>query len=309
MSKGPRLLLVHGSVVNGDVTWDAQRALASSFELVIPNRRGFPPGPDVAHVDFEDEAVWLEQWLKPRTHLVGHSYGGVIALLATARRPELVASLTVVEPPAFAVARGNPAVDAFVAAGDRLWSEGPRDPEAFLRVFLRSVGARVPPGRFSPALLQGARTLMVERPPLDGRDPPRCPRRGEGPRPRRDRRPQRRLRRGVRRPRGAPRRGASGPARRGPFPAAARRPVQRCARRTSSSAPRPDPRGRMRMRTHPPCGWVHTRMRMSTPGRKKRGRRRNKPRLSRVSSSRWTPSRSSKPKPRPATSPRWPRPA
>lgn len=156
---------MHGSVVNGNVTWDAQRALASSFELVIPNRRGFPPGPDVAQVDFEDEAVWLEQWLKPRTHLVGHSYGGVIALLATARRPELVASLTVVEPPAFAVARGNPAVDAFVAAGDRLWSEGPRDPEAFLRVFLRSVGARVPPGRFSPALLQGARTLMVERRP------------------------------------------------------------------------------------------------------------------------------------------------
>ena len=116
-------------------------------------------------VDFEDEAVWLEQWLEPGTHVVGHSYGGAISLLAAARRPELVRSLTVVEPPAFAIVRGDPAVDAFVAGGERLWSDGPRDPEEFLRVFLRSVGAHVPPGRFSAALLQGARTLMVERPP------------------------------------------------------------------------------------------------------------------------------------------------
>ncbi|MGH2935129.1 MAG: alpha/beta fold hydrolase [Gaiellaceae bacterium] len=165
MSTGPRLLLVHGSVVNGEVTWNAQRPLAERFELVVPNRRGFPPGPDVERVDFEDEAVWLEQWLAPGTHLVGHSYGGVVALLAAARRPELVRSLTVVEPPAFAIAGGDPAVDEFVAGGDRLWNAGPRDPEAFLRQFLRSVGARIPPGAFSPALLQGARTLMVERPP------------------------------------------------------------------------------------------------------------------------------------------------
>ena len=44
-------------------------------------RRGFPPGPDVERVDFEDEAVWLDRFLEPGTHLVGHSYGGVISLL------------------------------------------------------------------------------------------------------------------------------------------------------------------------------------------------------------------------------------
>ena len=42
----PRVLLVHGSVVNGDATWAAQRPLAERFELVVPNRRGFPPGPE-----------------------------------------------------------------------------------------------------------------------------------------------------------------------------------------------------------------------------------------------------------------------
>lgn len=169
----PRLLLVHGSVVNADATWAAQAPLADRFDLVIPNRRGFPPGPDVESVDFEDEAVWLEQFVEPGTHLVGHSYGGVISLFAAARYSEQLRSLTVIEPPAFGIARGNPAADDFAAGGTALWEHGPRDPAEFLRRFLETVGASTPPGSFSPELLQGARTLMVERypwtaePPLD----------------------------------------------------------------------------------------------------------------------------------------------
>jgi pimeloyl-ACP methyl ester carboxylesterase len=159
-----RILLVHGSVVNGDATWAAQRPLADRFDLVVPNRRGFPPGPDVESVDYEDEAVWLEPFLEPGAHLVGHSYGGVIALLAAARRPSLVRSLTVVEPPCLRVAQGNPVVDGYTAASERLWLDA-RDPESFLRAFFEAVGVPAPPGRLSPALLQGARTLMVERYP------------------------------------------------------------------------------------------------------------------------------------------------
>jgi pimeloyl-ACP methyl ester carboxylesterase len=156
---------VHGSVINGDATWAAQQPLAERFDLVVPNRRGFPPGPDVERVDFDDEAVWLDRFMEPGTHLVGHSYGGVIALLAAARSPELVASLTVIEPPCLAVARGNPVVDAFIEGSNELWDSGVHDPEAFLRGFLSAVGAPPPRGDVSPALLQGARTLMVERRP------------------------------------------------------------------------------------------------------------------------------------------------
>jgi pimeloyl-ACP methyl ester carboxylesterase len=161
----PRVLLVHGSVVNGDATWAAQQPLAERFELVVPNRRGFPPGPDVESVDFEDEAVWLDQFLEPGTHLVGHSYGGVIALFAAARFSDRVRSLTVIEPPALGVARGNPIADEFAARSTQLWESGPHDPETFLRGFLAAVNAPAPRGGFSPALLQGARTLMVERYP------------------------------------------------------------------------------------------------------------------------------------------------
>lgn len=167
MAKRPRLLLVHGSVVNAELTWGAQKPLADRFELVLPNRRGFPPGPDVERVDFEDEAIWLEQFLEPDTHLVGHSYGGVISLLTAAAHPELIRSLTVIEPPAFGVAPGVPAVDEFVETIRVHWHEGPRDPARFLANFLGYVGSSIPPGNFTPELLQGARTLMVERLPSE----------------------------------------------------------------------------------------------------------------------------------------------
>jgi pimeloyl-ACP methyl ester carboxylesterase len=171
METRPRLLLVHGSVVNAELTWGAQRPLADRFDLVAPNRRGFPPGPDVERVDFEDEAVWLEQFLEPETHLVGHSYGGVISLLAAAAHPELLRSLTVIEPPAFGIARGVPEVDEFIEEITEHWYDGPRDPATFLSNFLSLVGSSIPPGNFTPELLQGARTLMVERLPSEAELP------------------------------------------------------------------------------------------------------------------------------------------
>jgi pimeloyl-ACP methyl ester carboxylesterase len=138
---------------------------------VIPNRRGFPPGPEVERVDFEDDAVWLDQFVEPGTHLVGHSYGGVISLFAAARYADRLRSLTVIEPPAFGLARGNAAADAFVVGGVELWERGPREPDAFLREFMKTVGSSVPHGELSPALLQGARTLMVERAPWEAEPP------------------------------------------------------------------------------------------------------------------------------------------
>ena len=54
-----RLVLLHGSVTNAALTWRKQQALAAEYELVTPDRPGFPPGPPVARVDFEAEVPWL----------------------------------------------------------------------------------------------------------------------------------------------------------------------------------------------------------------------------------------------------------
>ena len=101
-------------------------------------------------------------------HLVGHSYGAVISLLAAAERPEAVRSLTVVEPPAFGVALDDDEVKAFADEIARYWEQGPRDPEAFLRGFLAMAGSSAQlPSPLPPPLLQNAELLMVERRPTE----------------------------------------------------------------------------------------------------------------------------------------------
>jgi pimeloyl-ACP methyl ester carboxylesterase len=172
--RGPRVVLVHGSVGNGASTWSAQEPLAERFTLVVPDRPGSPPNPPVDRVDFEDQAPLVADLLADRAHLVGHSYGGVICLYAAGLRPEAVRSLTVIEPPAFGLARGDPDVDRLIEELARLWSDdGPTDPAVFLSRFSSLViGRDVPPDKsLSPELEQGVRTLMVERLPSEA-DPP-----------------------------------------------------------------------------------------------------------------------------------------
>ena len=164
-----RLVFVHGSVLGARGTWGGQKALADRFELLFVERPGFPPNPPVDRVDFEADAVLVSGLLQAGDHLVGHSYGGVISLLAAAIRPDAVASLTVLEPPATRVAAGNPAVDAFAAQGAEVYASGATmSPEAFLRRFLVAVGSAFdPPSPLTPELEQGAQALKVERGPWE----------------------------------------------------------------------------------------------------------------------------------------------
>ena len=172
LGAGPRVVLVHGSVANGAATWEKQRVLADRYELVIPDRPGFPPNPPVDRLDFEAQAPLVAELLGARAHLVGHSYGGVICLFAAAARANAVRSLVLLEPPAVGIARGNPAVDAFSAAAQEHWRSGLSEPRPFLETFLRTVGSdRQLPDPLPPDLEQGARTLMVERGPWEAEPP------------------------------------------------------------------------------------------------------------------------------------------
>jgi pimeloyl-ACP methyl ester carboxylesterase len=166
--RGAPALLVHGSVTNGEMTWGQQRPLAKDYRLRVMDRRGYYPNPPIDREDFEvdadDVAGLLDSCGAGGMHLVGHSYGGVIALLAAAKRPEAVRSLTVIEPPAFRVAIDDPRVREFVDGVADYWTNGPRDPEAFLRGFLEFAGSSANlPTPLPPPVLQAARLLMVER--------------------------------------------------------------------------------------------------------------------------------------------------
>jgi pimeloyl-ACP methyl ester carboxylesterase len=167
-----RVLLIHGSVGNADTWAPVRPTLERRFEVLAANRSGYPPGPLLARIDFERQAEELAPLLGDGAHLVGHSYGGVIALLIAAAHPERVRSLAVSEPPAFGLARGNPDVDDLVARLADHFEHGTRDPSAFAEGFLALVGSEARlPERLPPELEQGIRATMAERPPWEAEIP------------------------------------------------------------------------------------------------------------------------------------------
>ena len=168
-----RVVLIHGSVGNADAAWaPVLLALEERFEVAAPNRGGYPPGPLLERIDFERQAGELAPLLGDRAHLVGHSYGGVIALLIAAAHPDRIRSLAVSEPPAFGLARGNPVVDDLVERIEEHFEHGPREPRAFAEGFLALVGSETRlPERLSPGLEQGIRATMAERLPSEAEIP------------------------------------------------------------------------------------------------------------------------------------------
>src|SRR6266567_4761516 len=166
LGQGPRVLLVHGSGSGGSSAWSAQLPLAERFRLVIPTRSGYPPNPPLERIDFEKQAAELAPLLEDGAHLVGHSYGGLIALLMAARRPKSVLSLAVSEPPAFALARGNPEVEQLLRQLDEV-RQTVREPREYASRFLQLVGSNaVLPDVLPPEAEQSIRATMAERSPL-----------------------------------------------------------------------------------------------------------------------------------------------
>ena len=143
VGRGPAVVFVHGSIVGADRTWRRQRELAANWELCFANRPGFGASRPLPRGDFELEAPLFAELLGDGAHLVGHSYGAVIALLAAARRPEATRSLVVSEPGLLRLAAG-PEADAMVRARRAAVSRRPGAPARRLSALLSRRGAFLP---------------------------------------------------------------------------------------------------------------------------------------------------------------------
>jgi pimeloyl-ACP methyl ester carboxylesterase len=170
---GPVVMLVHGSIVDGRRTWRHQRDLGEAWTVVIPNRPGFAGSPPLQRGDFESEAPLFAELLGDGAHLVGHSYGAVIALLVAAMRPEAVLSLTVSEPGLLKLAAGDPVVDRMIERGELLYRSGGKvAPAEFLRLFRAGVhSTHETPDELPDWLEHGAQLAARERPPWEAEVP------------------------------------------------------------------------------------------------------------------------------------------
>lgn len=169
---GPRVVLVHGSVMGADVLWMAQAPLAERWTLVKPNRQGFGNSQPAEGEDWERDADDVAALIEDGDHVVGHSYGGVVSLLAAAQRRDAVRSLTVLEPPAMDVARGDDVVEDAINWLAETRKSLAEDLDAFLRAFAGWVGSTSPlPDPLPPQLLHTARLLFNQRRPEDAHVP------------------------------------------------------------------------------------------------------------------------------------------
>lgn len=115
--KGPTVVLIHGAGGNG-ASWApvVDRWYADVWCPSLPGRDG---SDGIGHRTVAEVSRWLQGWLReqggPRPWLVGHSFGGAVALETALRAPELLAGIAMVC--SGAKLRVAPAILEAVAAG------------------------------------------------------------------------------------------------------------------------------------------------------------------------------------------------
>jgi len=162
---GTPVVLVHGSVSDYR-EWSAQMSpLARHYRVIAYSRRyHWPNSPPARDVDASLErqaddlgAILKSMGLAP-AHIVGHSYGGAVALYLTLRHPELVRTLILAEPAISSILGTLPEDDPVSRDSQAVRTEmknvfATGDPERIVSTY----AARVAPGEFeqaTPALRQ-----------------------------------------------------------------------------------------------------------------------------------------------------------
>ena len=155
----------------GTACFDRQRPLADGYRLLVVDRRGYGSSPDVDRSDYDVDAADVVELLGEGAHVVGHSYGGVVAMLAAGRRPQAVRSLILIEPAAFRVAANHPAVVAALERMRQAVANVPPDssPARYLRLSAEAMGVPLP--ELTRDHLRAARTALRERPSWDAEIP------------------------------------------------------------------------------------------------------------------------------------------
>jgi pimeloyl-ACP methyl ester carboxylesterase len=153
-----------------------QPRLCSNYRLVHYHRRGWAgsrrgQGPLSVARQAADAAALLEQLKIERAHVVGHSYGGVIALQLALDAPDLVRTVALLEPALRAGPKGQAHLERTIGPARARYGAG--DKRAFITVFTDGVFGpgweptveRALPGALEQAVAN-ADTFFEEQPAL-----------------------------------------------------------------------------------------------------------------------------------------------
>lgn len=132
---GPGVVCIHANASSSGQWRGLMELLAPKFRVMAPDSYGAGKSPPYRKVSLKDEVALIEPLLSNASALVGHSYGGAVALIAALVHREHLQAVALYEPTLFALAPGDAsgiqnAVIASVAALER------GDPMAAGRCFI-----------------------------------------------------------------------------------------------------------------------------------------------------------------------------
>ena len=125
---GEPVALIHGALVADTFgPLSAQPSLARGFRLISYHRRGYASsshtaGPVSVAIQAADCRALLRHMGVERAHVVGHSFGGAVALQLALDAPEVVHSLALLEP-ALMIGASAESYRASLAAGTQRYRE------------------------------------------------------------------------------------------------------------------------------------------------------------------------------------------
>src|SRR5688500_16482444 len=169
---GLPVVLIHGSMFDYR-EWSKQiKSLARHYRVIAYSRRyHWPNAPPTANADaslevqVEDLAAIIKTLKIGPAHLVGHSYGGAVALQLALRHPELVRTLVLAEPGVAGVLTDAPEDEAARKEGQagraemtEVFASG--DGERIMRTY----ATRVAPGAYEKAGREVRQTLLDNAP-------------------------------------------------------------------------------------------------------------------------------------------------
>ena len=103
--RGVPVVLIHGTASDYRIWMSQIRPLAAKYRVIAYSRRYHTPNPwkgdgsdYSAELHAQDLVALLQSLNLGPAHLVGHSYGGTVALLVARDHPELVRSVVAMEP-------------------------------------------------------------------------------------------------------------------------------------------------------------------------------------------------------------------
>ncbi|WP_024817156.1 alpha/beta fold hydrolase [Arthrobacter sp. 31Y] len=165
-----RVVFVHGLGSFGAAAWPKQHGMALAYDALFLRRHGFDALAEPVESDVAADVAIVINALADSGggHIVAHEQGAISAMLAAIERPELVHSLTLVEPACLSLTAELPATGSHRALMEPLFdartqlNDADYQREYFRRAFSAETG-----GLDTAEARRSARRLRLQAPPWE----------------------------------------------------------------------------------------------------------------------------------------------